>query len=138
MLDGFGLVALDRDVAGLDLQRVHQDPGAANDLRGTFTHQHIVAADERLAFDSVENQALGVDGPCLHQLLRGREHGAAQTGDAPLEDPPQEVRRLHGEIIGIVRDRVRGIIAVAFNHDAGRQVAVTPRNGVGPDGDHRS
>ncbi len=93
--DGLGLVAFHGDVAGLDLQRVHQDPGATHNLRCILPHQHIVTTDAGFALDAIEDQAFDLGGLCLHELLGGGEHGAAEPDDAPVENVRQQVRRRH-------------------------------------------
>ncbi|OIQ86915.1 hypothetical protein GALL_312470 [mine drainage metagenome] len=78
------LVVLDADEAAFGAQQVLHDFDAAHDGLGPFTHQHVVAGDERLALGAVEDQRFNRMHSIRAQLDVRREGGAPEADHASL------------------------------------------------------
>jgi hypothetical protein len=113
-LHGLRLVALDGDDRAGRREHFGQEQRAADDLGGVLAHQHVVAADVRLAFRAIDDQRLAGNG--RRELVGRRINGTAQADDAAGAD----CRKLLGDV-GRPRRRGGGrhalVTAVGFDDD---------------------
>ncbi len=134
---GQALVVLHGDDAVFGLQGVFHDQQALDDLVGMLLHEHGVTGDVGFAFGAVEQQGADVVAGTGIELDETGKAGSAETDDAGIAQQTPQLGRLHVAIVTGLR--VDGLIlAVAFEHDAGR--GHSGRMGHGPvfDGDHRT
>ena len=118
---------------------MQENLGAVHDVACPLAHQHVIAADIRLTFGAIQDEAFQIGGNCLNELLRGRVDRAAETDDAALQ---YLVKQLISRQFGIGNPSLAGIhgaiLAVAFDDDAGCRVAAPAGDGPGLDGGNSS
>ena len=80
--DGFGLVVLDAHQHVVAVEHETHDCRTLQNFDGTLAHQHVVAADPRLAFAAIENQCRHLLRCAGVELDETGEHRAAESGDS--------------------------------------------------------
>ena len=117
--DGFGLVVLDAD----DALRVGEEPQhdlhALHDAGAVAAHELVVAGDVGLALGAVGDDVLDGQGVLGRQLHMGGEARAAETRDARVGHPLDDL--LAGDardVLLLVKGAGLGVLAVVVDDDA--------------------
>ncbi len=116
--DGFRFVVLDADQHFFRIQQFAQHFRAAQDVGGTFAHQHVVAGDVRLALGAVEHQRLDLVLVRIRLHVAG-EYRAAQSDHARLT---QQMAQIGVRSLFVVHAAVRDPFILAVRDEGDAQI----------------